>query len=66
MSEPLRLTVPADDGQNSLWGIPFLGIWLRAVLVIPQAIILLFVAIAMAFAVLVSWIPVLLNGRMAS
>ena len=63
---PVNVNVPADVGQNRLWGIPILGIWVRAILVIPQAIILFFVAIAMALLVLVSWIPILLNGRMAS
>jgi hypothetical protein len=62
---PVNVHVPADLGQNRLWGIPIFGIWIRAILVIPQAIILFFVAIAMALIVLVSWIPILLNGRMA-
>ena len=66
MSELVRVTVPMDEGQNRLWGIPFLGLWLRAILVIPQAIILFFVAFAMALVILISWIPILLNGRMAS
>lgn len=65
MSEPVRVSVPADEGQNRLWGIPWFGIVLRTILVIPVAIILILVAIAMAFVVLVSWIPILLNGRMA-
>jgi len=66
MAEPVRVIVPADEGQNRLWGIPLLGVWVRALLVIPQAIILFFAAIASAFVILVSWIPILLNGRMAS
>ena len=28
-----------DEGQNRLWGIPFLGIWIRGILVIPQLIV---------------------------
>lgn len=63
---PVNVTVPVDQGQNRLWGIPIFGIWVRGILVIPQAIILFFVAIAMAVVFLVSWIPILLNGRMAS
>lgn len=63
---PVKVTVPADEGQNNLWGIPFLGLWARAILVIPQGIILFFVAIAAACLVLVSWIPILLSGRMAA
>lgn len=62
---PVTLSVAPDEGQNRLWGIPLLGIIVRSILVIPQAIILFFVVIALYFLTLVSWIPVLLNGRMA-
>lgn len=62
---PVQVTVPRDEGQNRLWGIPFLGIWVRGILVIPQLVILFFVAIAVGLVMLVSWIPILLTGRMA-
>ena len=38
---PVNLTVAPDEGQNRLWGIPFVGLTIRAILVIPQAIVLL-------------------------
>lgn len=66
MTEPVRLIVPADEGQNRLWGIPLLGIVLRWILVIPHAILLFFLGFGVAMFVLVSWIPVLVNGRQAS
>jgi Domain of unknown function (DUF4389) len=62
----VNVHVPADSGQNRLWGIPIFGISVRAIMVIPQAIILFFLAIAMAVVFLVSWIPILLTGRMAA
>jgi hypothetical protein len=62
---PVQFTVAADEGQNRLWGIPYFGVLLRAILIIPLAIILWFLAIAVGFITLVSWIPILLNGRMA-
>lgn len=66
MSEyPATLSIAPDEGQNRLWGIPLLGIIVRSILIIPQAIVLFFVVIALYFLTLISWIPVLLNGRMA-
>jgi hypothetical protein len=62
---PVQLSVDRDQGQNRLWGIPYFGFLLRVIVIIPVAIILWFVAIAVGFLTLVSWIPILLNGRMA-
>jgi hypothetical protein len=62
---PVRVSVAPDEGQNRLWGIPILGIIVRSIMVIPQAIILLVVGFVVWVLTLVSWIPVLLNGRMA-
>jgi hypothetical protein len=63
---PVRVEIDADQRVNRLWGIPFLGLWIRSLILIPHFIVLWFVGIAVACAFLVSWIPVLLNGRMAS
>ena len=49
---------------NRLWGIPFLGIWLRGLAVFPHAILLFILYIPIAFVSLVIWIPILINGRM--
>lgn len=60
---PVDVTVDAPREINRLWGIPFLGIWVRGLLVIPHVIVLFFLAIVVWFALWVTWIPVLFNGR---
>ncbi len=62
---PVNLTVAPDEGQNRLWGIPFVGLAIRAILVIPQAIVLLILGLAIGFVTLFSWLPILVNGRQA-
>jgi Domain of unknown function (DUF4389) len=62
---PVNLTVAPDEGQNRLWGIPFVGLTIRAILVIPQAIVLWVLALAIGFVTLFSWLPILINGRQA-
>lgn len=37
---PVQVSVAPDEGQNRLWGIPVLGIVVRSILVIPQAVLL--------------------------
>ena len=64
---PLRDRRAADQARkvSDDLGIPIVGLMIRAILVIPQAIVLLFLGILVGLTVLVSWIPILLNGRMA-
>ena len=62
---PVNLTIAPDEGQNRLWGIPFVGLAIRAILVIPQAIVLWILALAVGFVMLFSWLPILVNGRQA-
>jgi Domain of unknown function (DUF4389) len=62
---PVNLTVAPDEGQNRLWGIPFIGLAIRAILVIPQVIVLWILAFVIAFVMLFSWLPILINGRQA-
>jgi small-conductance mechanosensitive channel len=62
---PVRLEFAPDEGQNRLWGIPLVGLIVRAILVIPHAIILTFASLVVYLLVFINWIPVLLNGRMA-
>ena len=61
---PVKFSIDLDQGQNRLWGIPILGLALRAIMVIPQAILLWFLAIGVWLMALVSWIPILFNGQM--
>jgi len=49
--------------MSRLWGIPLLGVLVRAILLIPHYIVLGFYAMAVGLLLLVMWIPVLVNGR---
>ncbi|HJP87660.1 MAG TPA: DUF4389 domain-containing protein [Candidatus Limnocylindrales bacterium] len=66
MDYPINLQVDGSGSINRLWGIPFLGLYLRAILIIPHAILLFFLEIAAIFLSIVIWIPILINGRMPS
>ena len=48
---------------NNLWGIPIIGLTLRALFLIPSAIVLWVLGIAAGILSLFTWIPVLLFGR---
>jgi Domain of unknown function (DUF4389) len=62
---PVNVTFDPDEGQNRLWGIPLLGMVIRSILIIPQAIVLMVLGFVMFFVLLVNWIPVLVTGRQA-
>lgn len=61
---PVRLTIDSDQRVNRLWGIPFLGIALRWFLLIPHWFVIGILAIVASLALIVSWIPILLLGRL--
>ena len=63
---PVILHYAPDEGQNRLWGIPLVGLVVRAILCIPQAIVLGVLGLVMYVVVLVNWIPILVNGRQAA
>jgi hypothetical protein len=48
---------------NRLWGLPVIGVLVRAILVLPHLLVLALLAIVVAFQMLFTWIPVLLLGR---
>jgi hypothetical protein len=55
-----------ESQQVARWaGIPVFGVWIRSFLLIPHLILLWFLGIAVGFLSLVTWIPVLLDGRYA-
>ncbi len=60
----VRFTPEARIGR--FWGIPWLGIWLRAILLIPHFIALVVMGIAAVLVSLVTWVPVLITGRYPS
>ena len=49
--------------MNRLWGIPIVGIAVRAFLAIPHAVVLMIMSIGMNAWIFLGWIPILLNGR---
>jgi hypothetical protein len=61
------VTVRFDEGVriNRLWGIPFLGIWVRGLILIPHFVVLWFLAIVANFLAAFAWVPVLIQGRQA-
>ena len=63
---PINVQVDGSGSINRLWGIPLLGLYLRAILVIPHAILLFLLQVVAFFLSLVIWIPILINGRMPS
>jgi hypothetical protein len=63
---PVRVEIDPDQQVANLWGIPFIGLWIRSIFLIPHFIVLWFFGIVVLGVLLVSWIPVLLNGRMAT
>ncbi len=64
-SNPINLLADLDPGQSRLWGIPFLGVFVRLILLIPVAFVLFILALIVSVLFLVSWIPILFEGRQA-
>ena len=60
---PVKVTMPTEGPVFRLWGFPYLGLVLRAVVVLPHFLVALaFAIVAYLFAFLL-WIPILINGR---
>lgn len=62
---PIEVRFDQTERQHRLWGIPLVGLWIRWLLLIPHWIVLALIGIVVAFLILVSWVPVLINGRQA-
>ena len=62
---PIEVRFDESERQNRLWGIPLVGLWIRWLLLIPHWIVLALISIVVAFLILVSWVPVLINGHQA-
>jgi hypothetical protein len=60
---PVSLRVIDEREMNRLWGIPVVGIAVRAFLAIPHAVVLMILGIGMNAWIFLGWIPILLNGR---
>jgi Domain of unknown function (DUF4389) len=61
--QPVSLRVIDEREMNRLWGIPIVGIAVRAFLAIPHALVLMILGIGMNAWIFLGWIPILLNGR---
>jgi hypothetical protein len=61
------VTVRYDEGVriNRLWGIPFIGIWVRALILIPHYFVLWLFGILVSILLWFTWVPVLITGRQA-
>ena len=62
---PVRLIFDESQGIGRLWGLPLIGFAVRMLLLIPHYIVLMLLAIAAAFLMYLTWIPVLFTGRQA-
>ncbi len=49
--------------MNRLWGIPFIGIFVRGILAIPHIVVLMILGIGMYIWIFLGWIPILVMGR---
>jgi hypothetical protein len=63
---PIGVALPQERAVNRLWGIPFVGMFVRAILAIPHMLVLLVLGIAMLIGLYIVWIPILLFGRVPS
>ena len=61
---PVNVSVDGTGSINRLWGIPFLGIWLRYILVIPHLLVLFVLYFAVAFFAIFGFVFILIGGRM--
>lgn len=59
---PVRITVQRQPMYNQAWAIPFLGLLVKSVLLIPHFLILRVFEVVAGVLFLVSWIPVLFTG----
>jgi hypothetical protein len=60
---PVQLSLTDQRDINRLWGIPFIGVFVRMIFAIPHLIILGIMGIGLYIYFLLGWIPVLLLGR---
>jgi hypothetical protein len=60
---PVALGISRPPSSNRLWAIPLIGLWLKEIILIPHFIVLVCLVIALYFAHIVIWIPVLFTGR---
>ena len=62
-SYPVAMTLSPPVGSSRFWAVPLIGYLVKGLILIPHLIILEVLAIAVGFAELVIWIPVLFTAR---
>jgi hypothetical protein len=60
---PVQLSVTSEREINRLWGIPYLGMLVRMILVIPHLVVVMVLAIGLYIWILLGWVPILVYGR---
>jgi hypothetical protein len=60
---PISVTLPEEREVNRWWGLPWLGMLVRAILAIPHFIVLFVLAILFGFGMYIVWIPILINSK---
>jgi Domain of unknown function (DUF4389) len=60
---PVQLTIVPDLHESRLWGIPFIGQFVRFILLIPHFLVLWVLGFCVSVTYLIGWIPILLLGR---
>jgi len=61
----VRVDIDQDRPIGRFWGIPILGIAIRAIILIPHFLVLWLLGILAGFLIWFAWLPVLINGRQA-
>jgi hypothetical protein len=62
-SYPIVLSMSRPLSSNRLWAIPIVGIFLKAIILIPHYVVVSVLGMAVGIAHLVAWIPVLFTGQ---
>ena len=61
----VRVRIDEDRPIGRFWGIPIVGVVVRAIILIPHFLVLWLLGLVAGILILFSWIPVLINGRQA-
>jgi hypothetical protein len=62
---PVDLLISENQPKNRWWGIPIVGVFVRWIVLLPHLIVIGVLGIVLGFLAIVSWAPILINGRQA-
>jgi hypothetical protein len=63
MDAPGDMHIERPTSSSRFWAIPFIGVFLKGIILIPHFIVLYVLAFVVAICQLVIWIPVLFTGQ---